>query len=117
VPFESHFFDFVMCNADIQHIDPDDVFDTVLPELVRVLRSNGVLQLMFKNGNGIQSVYDKDYETERVFRLYDGNKILEKLRDQGMKLVPATGDKLGGIMYFTDPKPMEHAIFFMRRHS
>lgn len=116
LPFESQSFDFVMCNAVIQHIAPDKVFGTVLPELVRVLRFDGVLQLMFKNGDGIQSVYDKDYETERVFRLYDEHKILEKLRDQGMRLVPAEREKLGGIMYFTDPKPMEHTVFFMRRH-
>lgn len=117
LPFEIDSFDFVMCNAVIQHIDPDDVFDTVLPELVRVLHPKGILQLMFKNGNGIHRVYDRDYETERVFRLYEEDNILEFLRSQGMRLIPAEGEKLGGIMYFTDPKPMEHVVFLMQCHS
>merc|ERR1712137_409476 len=46
LPFDSKEFDFVTCNAVIQHIEPDVVFSHVLPELVRVLKSGGILQLI-----------------------------------------------------------------------
>ena len=43
-------FDFVLCNAVIQHIAPDIVLGVTLPGLARLLKANGVLQLMFKVG-------------------------------------------------------------------
>ena len=46
-------FDFVLCNAVIQHIEPAIALGTTLPEYARVLRAGGVLQLMFKYGNGV----------------------------------------------------------------
>lgn len=115
LPFPDADFDFVMCNAVIQHIEPDDVSGKVLPELMRVLRPNGVLQLMFKNGEGIATVYDEDYGIDRTFLLYDEQRILARLNDLGGALVKAQGDGLGGVMYFTDPKPMEHCVFWVRK--
>ena len=47
-------FDFIVCSAVIQHISPDRVFEVTLPELARILRPNGVLQFMFKNGHGVK---------------------------------------------------------------
>ena len=38
-------FDFVICNAVIQHIDPVIVKTVTLPEFVRVMKPAGVLQL------------------------------------------------------------------------
>ncbi len=49
-------FDFVMCNAVIQHIPPHDLFGVTLCELARVLSAGGVLQLMFKNGQGVKTI-------------------------------------------------------------
>ncbi|MCZ6866438.1 MAG: class I SAM-dependent methyltransferase [Chloroflexi bacterium] len=49
LPFDDNSFDFVMCNAVIQHIEPEVVRTVVFSELARVLRPDGVLQLMFKN--------------------------------------------------------------------
>ena len=43
-------FDFVLCNAVIQHIEPAVTMGMTLPELARVLKPGGVLQLMFKYG-------------------------------------------------------------------
>lgn len=118
LPFSTDHFDFVMCNAVIQHIEPESVQTIVLPELARVLRPGGVLQLMFKNGRGVQTVYDKDYETQRTFQLYSEKDLLRTLTRQKLKLIEARDEKLGGIMFFTDPKPMEHCVFYMRkRHS
>jgi len=45
--------DFVLCNAAIQHIDPETVMGVTLPEMTRVLERDGILQLMFKAGAGL----------------------------------------------------------------
>jgi hypothetical protein len=39
------------------------------------------------------------------------------LNDQGAELVERNGDQLGGIMYFTDPKPTEHCVFWVRKQK
>ena len=114
--FSDRDFDFIICSAVIQHIAPDQVFGVTLPELARVLRPNGVLQLMFKNGLRVKTVFDRDYGVERSFQLYDEHEILETLGSYGIRLIEAqTSDSLGGLMYFTDPKPVDHCVFYARK--
>ena len=108
-------FDFVLCNAVIQHIEPDIVVGTTLLELTRILKTNGVLQLMFKYGSGIATIYDRDYGVDRTFQLYDVDEVLGTLADQGLRVIPAENEKLGGVMYFRDPKPMDHCVFYARK--
>ena len=118
LPFEDGSFDFVACNAVIQHIDPEPVQDVVLPELARVLRPNGVLQLMLKNGTGIITVFDKDYGVDRTFHLYDEVEVLGVLEGQGMVRIEADSpEDLGGFLYFTDPKQVDHCLFFARKRE
>ena len=108
-------FDFVLCNAVIQHIDPDIALGTTLPEFTRVLKAGGVLQLMFKIGQGIATVYDKDYGADRTFQLYGVDEVVGLLADRGLSVIPAEAEKLGGLMYFKDPKPMDHCVLFARK--
>ena len=108
-------FDFILCNAVIQHIDPDTALGVTLPEFARLLKPGGVLQLMFKIGTGVATVYDKDYGSDRTFRLYHPDDVLSRLTALGLDLIPEEGAKLGGVMYFTDPKPMEHCVLFARK--
>ena len=121
LPFGDESFDFVACNAVIQHIEPDVVRDVVLPHFARVLRPNGVLQLMFKCGKDITTVFDKDYGVDRSFRLYQEDEMLEILQGLGMTLIeeedPGDDDlrQLGGLMYFTDPKGVDHCVFYSRK--
>ena len=116
LPFEDESFDFVLCNAVIQHIDSGTVQQVVLPELARVLRPSGVLQLMFKNGQDVLTIFDKDYGVERTFQLYDERELLILLKEQGMNLVEMESpDLLGGLMYFTDGKAVDHCLFFARK--
>ena len=111
-------FDFVMCNAVIQHIDPESLVATTIPELTRVLKPGGILQLMFKNGSGIISVYDQDYGVHRAFQLYAEGEILKLLKDWQCELVQAYAPgQLGGVMYFTDPKPVDHCVFYVRKSA
>ena len=89
-------FDFVLCNAVIQHIAPDTVLGVTLPGFARLLKAGGVLQLMFKVGTGIATVYDKDYGADRTFQLYSESEVLGVLADHGLSVIPAEGEKLGG---------------------
>ena len=116
LPFEDDTFEFAACNAVIQHIAPQTVRAVVLPELARVLEPGGVLQLMFKNGTGVLTVFDRDYGTDRSFQLYDETELLGVLSSQGMELIEAgSPEELGGLIYFTDPKPVDHCVFFVRK--
>ncbi len=109
-------FDFVLCNAVIQHLEPDMVYGTTLAEFARILRPQGVLQLMFKKGNGVKTVYDHDYGVDRSFQLYREQEILDGLRSQGMDLVQEESPtSLGGIMYFTNPKGDDYCVFYARK--
>ena len=108
-------FDFVLCNAVIQHIEPGIALGTTLPEFARALKPGGILQLMFKYGSGIATVYDRDYGSDRTFQLYDVDEVLGVMTRLGMKVIPDEGDKLGGVMYFKDTKPMDHCVFFARK--
>ena len=114
--FPDQSFDFIVCSAVIQHIEPEQVFSVTLPELARVLRANGVLQLMFKSGLGVKTVFDRDYGVERSFQLYDEEEVLQVLASHGLRLVEVEDpNTLGGVMYFTDPKPVEHCVFYSRK--
>ncbi len=108
-------FDFVLCNAVIQHIDPDIALGTTLPEFARLLKAGGVLQLMFKTGQGVATIYDKDYGADRTFQLYGVDEVIGLLADRGLSVIPAEAEKLGGLMYFKDPKPMDHCVLFARK--
>ena len=110
-------FDFILCNAVIQHIDPDVALGVTVPEFARLLKRGGVLQLMFKTGQGIATVYDRDYAANRTFQLYDPEEVLGLLADRRFSIIPAEGEKLGGVMHFKDPKPMEHCVFFARKEG
>ena len=109
-------FDFVMCNAVIQHIEPAVVESVTLPELARVIKPGGILQLMFKHGAGLITIFDKDYGVGRTFQLYDEYKILSVLEQNSVVLIETESpEELGGIMYFTDPKQAEHCVLFARK--
>ena len=118
--FESGFFDLALCNAVIQHLSPEDVETTTIPELARVLAPGGVLQLMFKVGSGITEVRDAAFGSEgvsRVFQLYDEQRLLSLLKDHGCSIVaPDENGGLGGLLYFNDPKPMRYCVFWVRKN-
>ena len=108
-------FDFVVCNAVIQHIAPHIALSVTIPEFARLLKTGGVLQLMFKNGNGTATIFDRDYGADRAFQLYDPDEVVALLARLGLSVIPSDGGSLGDIMFFTDPKPMEHCVFFARK--
>jgi len=71
---------------------------------------------MFKVGQGISTVFDKDYGTERAFRLYREKDLLNTLETLGLSLIePESPQDLGGLLYFTDTKASDHCVFFVRK--
>jgi SAM-dependent methyltransferase len=116
LPFEDDSFDLVLCNAVIQHIPREDTFAITLPELARVLRPEGILQLMFKNGDGVLSLLDADYGETRSFLLYDEHELASRLAYLGVDMVESRDEhEPGGFMYFTDPKGARHCVFHARK--
>ena len=117
--FESGFFDFILCNAVIQHLTPEVAETTTIPELARVLAPGGVLQLMFKIGSGVATISDRAYGAAgvaRSFQLYDEHRLLSILEGCECSLVKSEGSKdLGGVLYFSDPKPMRYCAFWVRK--
>ena len=119
LPFDDASFEVVLCNAVIQHVPPQAVFDRVLPEFARVLRPGGVLQLMFKPGRGIATALDGAYGeggVSRSFALYDERELLETVSNLGLHIIKETPDgRMGGLIYFDDNKPMRHCVFWARK--
>ncbi len=116
LPFPPEEFDLVLCNAVIQHIPREDTFAVTLPELVRVLRRRGVLQLMFKRGKGVLTLQDHDYGVERSFLLYEEDAILSSLDALGLELVD-TPEAPGTVLHFTDTKHAPHCAVHGRKRS
>jgi SAM-dependent methyltransferase len=118
LPFDDNRFDLVLCNAVLQHLADTELREVTLPELVRVLRPGGILQLMFKHGEGVLTLFDADYGEERSFLLHDETSVANTLASLGMDLVEACDSaELGGMMYFTDPKGAGHCVFHMRKRA
>jgi SAM-dependent methyltransferase len=113
LPFEDASFDFAMCNAVIQHIAPAAVFGVVLPELARVLKWPGVFQLIFKAGNGLLTVYDPAFATERTYQLYDEREVISHLQAHGLELVPEAGGD--GMRHFKDLKGVGTSLAWFRK--
>ena len=121
LPFDDASFDFITCNAVIQHLAPDITEQITLPELARVLAPDGVLQLMFKVGFGVVTVEDNAYGSQsvaRTFQLYREHRLLKVLKELGCALVEGSGkEELGGLMYFDDLKPMRYCVFWVRKNN
>ena len=119
LPFDDAAFDLVMCNGVIQHLPTETTENITVPEFIRVLAPGGILQLMFKIGTGVVSVWDRAYgsdSVERTFQLYDEHKLLTVLENLGCSLVPSAGaHELGGLIYFDDHKPMRYCVFWARK--
>ncbi|MEL6722104.1 MAG: class I SAM-dependent methyltransferase [Pseudomonadota bacterium] len=118
--FADNYFDFVTCNTVIQHINPDLVMQHVLPEFTRVLKKGGILQLMFKSGQGTLQHYDDLFKADRTFYLYDPDELLAALQPQGFVLIEEQLDienapLLGGMVYFTDPRSIRNCAFWVQK--
>ena len=57
-------------------------------------------------------------EPDRAFQLYDEGELLELLKTQRCELVQAGAPgELGELMYCTDPKPVDHCVFHVRKSA
>ncbi|MEH2408075.1 class I SAM-dependent methyltransferase [Nostoc sp.] len=113
--FPDNSFDFIISNTVIQHINLNCLTDVTFPELTRILKPGGVIQLMFRSGNGTLTIQDVEFNDQRSFYLYQPEVILEILARHGLSLVPEENGSLGGIIYVTDVRPMENCIFCVRK--
>ena len=116
LPFRDASFDFAYCDSVFQHLEPDDVNDTLLPEAARVLKARGILQLLFKCGRGIKTIHDPQYGEVRRFRLYDPRDVVLSLIELGMVLVEAdSASEMGGVLRCTDPRQIDLCVLWARK--
>lgn len=113
--FPDSSFDFIISNTVIQHINLDSLSNVTFPEWARILRPNGILQLMFRSGQGTQTIQDVEFQDQRSFYLYQPHEILQLLALHGFTLIPEGEGSMGGIIYVTDIRPMENCIFCVRK--
>ena len=84
-----------------------------------MLRPGGILQLMFKPGQGIATIIDPGLRQGRhnpPLSAIRETETLTALSAAGCHLV-AQGDagELGGLLYFNDNKPMRHCVYWARK--
>lgn len=67
--------------------------------------------------NEIMTVIDSDYgDAVRSFQLYDEKEILKALEALGLRLIEyEEPEKIGGMVYFRDSKPVDHCVFYLRK--
>ncbi len=111
--FSDEFFDFIICNAVIQHLDGEAVYGQVLPEFQRVLKKGGVMLLVFKTGHGATTVWDPHFESQRTFYLYPPEELEQKTEELGFireVSVPGTGS-----FDYEDGKGVECRALYLRK--
>lgn len=116
LPFVDRSFDFAYCDSVVQHLTEAEVYGTLLPEAVRVLVAGGVLQLLFKCGNGIATIHDPQYYVERSFRLFDADAVAQRLSELGMRLIEQGPDgKMGGVLHCADHRGIDIAVLWAKK--
>ena len=76
LPYENEFFDGIFSKASLLHI-PKDKLETVLKEITRILKKNGILHIAIKKGSGEKEVRENDYgyEYQRFFSYWQPEEI------------------------------------------
>ena len=109
-------FDFATCDSVFQHMGDHAVLEICLPELARVVRPGGILQLLFKRGEGTVTIMDPQYDAERSFRLYDEADVLAALGRHGVTLIEAgSPEELGGLLYVEDHREIPMCLMWCRK--
>jgi len=116
LPFADASFDFAFCNSVIQHLEPEALYGGTLPEIARVLRPDGALQLIFKCGSGVLTIDDPDYGAERSFRLYEPGEVIARLAELGLTLVPPwTAGEMGGVLHCEDHRRIDTCVIWVQQ--
>lgn len=80
--FDRNSFDFVFSYITFQHV-PKEVFYSYLPEINRVLKTNGLLRFQMCLGN----LDDPPFEDTMTLRVYCEEELSEKLHNNGFEIL------------------------------
>lgn len=98
--------DAVILSSVMQHIEPTLFYERVAPEIVRILKNNGFLQLLFKRKAGDSNVLTIQDVTlggsERSFYVYDPDEVVNRFQDLGMNLYKGDDSSFGGVITWND---------------
>ncbi len=114
LPFRNGSFDFVYCNSVIQHLNIGIVHTVLLPELVRVLKEGGILQLLFKRGDGVIRLKDPQYETHRSFGLFQEHSLIDVLAERDCTMIKKPNGS-DAIVYGVDNRNIHICAFWVRK--
>lgn len=112
VPFRSGELDAIILSSVIQHLTPEEFYGTVLPGLRRLLKPDGLVQLIFKRTDEETYLYKKEADptmggVERNLWMYNPEEVVEKARNEGLNLFMGDDDNFGGILTWNDQKRPE----------
>ncbi len=87
LPYPKNRFDGVWCNATLLHLNDSDM-KTALLELLRILKSNGVLCCSLKKGEGEETFVEKfSSNSERYFNYKTIESFEKLLKEVGYEII------------------------------
>jgi ubiquinone/menaquinone biosynthesis C-methylase UbiE len=94
LPYSSDIFDGVFAKASLLHIPKKDI-PTVLDEVWRVLKDNGIVHFALKSGEGEDVLTEDDYgyEYSRFFSFWDMNDFVKELKKHSFEILRAETEK------------------------
>lgn len=96
LPFSSNSFDGVWAHAAIVHLETESDVKRAISEFHRVLKSQGLLFIKVKEQTGenkTEIVIDKLSNSERFFRYYKEEELVNYLEESGFELTSVERDK------------------------
>lgn len=106
LPFDNETFDLVRQNASLLHIPlttPGNMLDKVIAENHRVLKSNGLLHIYIKEGNGVQYIDTNEGLGGRIFQMHSKesiSKVLSRNNFNIIKIEQLQEERNGNIIKF-----------------
>lgn len=102
IPLGDNSVDAVILSSVIQHIKPTIFYSKVTPEISRILKPDGVLQLIFKRKEGNSDTLTIEDVTlggaERSFYLYRPDEIIQRFQELGVELYKGDDKMIGGVL-------------------
>lgn len=85
IPFDSNYFDYVLCLDVLEHISPFDTFKA-LKEVNRVLKSNSALVISVPLNEGLEKMVRKKINPNSHVRVYTPEILKTELRISGFNI-------------------------------
>lgn len=122
IPLPDNSIDAVILSSVIQHVQPSTFYTEIAPEIARVLKLNGILELFFKRKEGDNDVLTLKDATmggvERSFYVYKSDDVVKRFQELRMKLYKGDEKMIGGVLLWDDQnRPIPYAGMYLIKSS